>query len=116
MAALPEAPACIAYTRFVLERGMAGDLLDLHVALAPCIVGYAEIGRRLAADPAARRPGNPYAAWIAMYAGAAYQEVAAQAIAQLDRLIARRGRPGRLQTLPPTFRPAPEPGTPLPRP
>src|SRR3546814_149016 len=82
MAALPESPACIAYTRFVLERGMAGDLLDLHVALAPCVAGSAEIGRRLAADPAARRPGNPYAAWIEMYAGADYQEVAAQAHAQ----------------------------------
>ena len=32
---------------FVLERGMAGDLLDLHVALAPCIVGYAEIAAEL---------------------------------------------------------------------
>src|SRR3546814_9267766 len=30
MAALPEATACIASTRFVLERGMAGGLLDLH--------------------------------------------------------------------------------------
>src|SRR3712207_1345708 len=38
MAATPEATHTLAYTRFVLERGMAGDLLDLHVALAPCIV------------------------------------------------------------------------------
>ena len=30
MTAVPEDPACIAYTRFVLERGMAGDLLDLQ--------------------------------------------------------------------------------------
>lgn len=103
MAALPETPACIAYTRFVLERGMAGDLLDLHVALAPCIVGYAEIGQWLATDPAARRSGNPYAAWIEMYAGADYQEVAAQAIAHLDRLMARRGGPGRFEGLAATF-------------
>ncbi len=34
-------------TRFVLDRGMAGDLLDLHVALAPCVLGYAEIGTAL---------------------------------------------------------------------
>src|SRR5690606_14487068 len=48
MAALPEADATMAYTRYVLEKGLSGDLLDLHVALAPCIVGYAEIGARLA--------------------------------------------------------------------
>jgi len=34
MKALPEAAETIAYTRYVLERGLSGDLLDLHVALA----------------------------------------------------------------------------------
>lgn len=33
--ALPEASATVAYTRYVLDAGVAGDLLDLHVALAP---------------------------------------------------------------------------------
>ena len=51
MEAAPEDLACMAYTRFVLERGMSGDLLDLHIALAPCIVGYAEIGARLTSIP-----------------------------------------------------------------
>ena len=32
------------------ERGLAGALLDLHVALAPCVIGYGEIGVRLAAS------------------------------------------------------------------
>ncbi len=54
MSAATEAGATVAYTRFVLERGLAGDLLDLLTALAPCIVGYAEIGRELADDPATR--------------------------------------------------------------
>jgi len=44
MKALPEAAETIVYTRYVLERGLSGDLLDLHVALAPCIIGYPEIG------------------------------------------------------------------------
>ncbi len=35
MAAEPEAQATMAYTRYVLEKGLAGDLLDLQVALAP---------------------------------------------------------------------------------
>jgi thiaminase/transcriptional activator TenA len=35
MAALPEAAETMAYTRYALEKGLQGDLLDLHVALAP---------------------------------------------------------------------------------
>ena len=90
MAALPEDPRNMAYTRYVLERGLAGDLLDLLVALAPCVVGYAEIGRRLGGDPATRRDGNPYRDWIETYAGEDYQAVARAAIAQLDRVAAKR--------------------------
>src|SRR3546814_13459581 len=76
MAAVPEDPACVAYTRYVLDRGHAGDLLDLHAALAPCVVGYGVIGARLAADPATRRgAGNPYDAWIATYSGEEYADV-----------------------------------------
>lgn len=103
MEALPEAGATLAYTRFVLERGMAGDVLDLHVALAPCVVGYGEIGRALARDPGTRREGNPYRAWIEMYAGSEYQGVARAAVEQLDRLAARRLAPGRFDALVKTF-------------
>jgi thiaminase/transcriptional activator TenA len=91
MAALPEAEANLAYTRFVLDAGMAGDLLDLLVALAPCVLGYGEIGTWLKADPASDLTDqNPYRDWIEMYAGAEYQDVARGAMAQLDRVAARR--------------------------
>ena len=106
MAALPEDLATVAYTRFVLERGMAGDLLDLHTALVPCVIGYAEIGAWLAADPQTRREGNPYLPWIEMYAGEDYQEVARGAAEQLDRLLAIRGGEGRFDLLARTFRQA----------
>jgi thiaminase/transcriptional activator TenA len=106
MAAAPEADATMAYTRYVLERGLAGDLLDLQVALAPCIVGYAEIGRALVDDPTTRIDGNPYRAWIEMYASADYQAVANAHVAHLDRLMDRRGGPGRFETLATTFRQA----------
>ncbi|MCC6471924.1 MAG: thiaminase II [Alphaproteobacteria bacterium] len=95
MLRVPEAPQCMAYTRFVLEAGHAGDILDLQAALAPCVVGYAEIANRLMADPATRLDGNPYRAWIEAYAGSDYQGVAAAAVAQLDRLYARRAGQGR---------------------
>lgn len=106
MAALPEAEATLAYTRYVLETGLAGDLLDLHVALSPCMLGYAEIGRTLMADKATKRDGNPYAPWIEMYASDDFQALAAEESATLDRLMARRGGPGRFESLAKNFRQA----------
>lgn len=83
-----EARATIAYTRFVLDTGMRGDLLDLMTALAPCTIGYAEIGVTLAASSGGKSPGNPYREWIAEYAGDAYQSLAAEARSELERLAA----------------------------
>lgn len=60
----------LAYTRFVLEAGYSGDLLDLLAALAPCVMGYGEIGTRLASEATS----DTYADWINTYAGADYQE------------------------------------------
>jgi thiaminase len=54
------------------------------VALAPCVDGYAEIAALLNAQPTTKLKGNPYAAWIEMYAGQAYQAVAEAAIERLD--------------------------------
>jgi Putative transcription activator len=47
----PPAVEMLAYTRYVLDAGMRGDLLALKVALAPCVIGYAEIATRLASRP-----------------------------------------------------------------
>lgn len=86
MEAAPEAMETTAYTRFVIDVGLAGDLLDLHVALAPCVIGYAVIARDLAALPDALEDSNPYAPWIREYASPAYQDLAAASIAHLDAL------------------------------
>lgn len=103
MAAAPEATQTMAYTRYVLEAGHAGDLLDLYVALAPCVVGYGEIGAWLAADPDTVMQGNPYASWIEMYAGDEYRDVARGAVDQLERLAGDRVTPGREVELVRTF-------------
>ncbi len=77
----------VAYTRFVLDAGNAGDLLDLYVALSPCMIGYAEIGARLAVAQASSTSNeNPYSEWINEYASPAYQELAADTIKNLDNL------------------------------
>ena len=99
MAAEPEARETVAYTRFVLDRGLAGDRLDLEVALAPCVVGYAEIAAERRADPATRLDGNPYREWLEMYAGAEYQDLARAAADALDEQFARRGGEGRVPAL-----------------
>ncbi len=103
MAAMPEDPANMAYTRYVLERGLSGDSLDLAVALAPCVVGYAEIGAWLAEYAVAKGDDNPYQEWIDTYAADDYQQVAWAHAAQLDRLLERRGGPGRIDSLVRTF-------------
>ena len=91
----PPAVEMLAYTRYVLDTGMRGDLLALQVALAPCVIGYAEIAARLAARPEAHAETNPYRVWIAEYAGAPYQEVAAKARAHLERLADSYATPTR---------------------
>lgn len=90
--ALPEARATLAYSRYVLDTGNRGDLLDMQVALAPCVIGYAEVAHWLKGrEQTVRGPGNPYEAWIAMYEGAAFQEAAAAAVAWLNGQLAEVG-------------------------
>jgi thiaminase/transcriptional activator TenA len=101
MEASPEDNANMAYTRYVLEKGHAGDILDLHVALSPCVIGYGEIGAKLAAHGPV--PGNPYQAWIDMYAGEDYQSVAAAANETIERLAASRLTEARYRSLVRTF-------------
>ena len=103
MAAEPEAMATIAYTRFVIDRGLAGDRLDLETALTPCVVGYAVIAAERMADPATRLEGNRYCEWLEMYAGDEYQSLAREAEAALDEQFARRGGEGRFSSLAATF-------------
>ncbi|GHC33841.1 thiaminase II [Aidingimonas halophila] len=72
---LPEARATLAYTRYVLDIGARGDLLDLHVALAPCLVGYGEIANWLNRQSfTVRGNDNPFDAWIAMYESREFQD------------------------------------------
>lgn len=82
----PEAKSTIAYTRYVLEAGSSGDILDLFVALSPCMIGYAEIGERLSKLPNGQSGDNPYSVWINEYASAEYQDVAKGAGKLLDEL------------------------------
>ena len=84
----PEDFGTVAYTRYVLDAGMAGDIVDLYAALAPCSIGYAEIGRNLAADINTKLVDNPFASWIELYSGDEFQQGVAQGTAHIDELLA----------------------------
>lgn len=86
---LPEARATLAYTRYVLDTGNRGDLLDLHVALSPCMVGYGEIANWLNQNPdTLRGEANPYDAWIQMYESDDFQGAMQSEIRWLDDRLA----------------------------
>ena len=104
LAQQPESVELLAYTRFMLDCGQRGDILDLLVSLAACLVGYAEIGLRLIADPATIREGNPYLPWIEVYGGAHYIGLASEGVARLDALAASHGAEARYPMLLRSFR------------
>lgn len=82
--ATSETTANLAYTRYVLESGYSGDFLDLMAALAPCVLGYGEIGARL------KDVTGPYGDWCATYGGSAYQALCGDVGALIDAAILRR--------------------------
>ena len=89
LADLPEARATLAYTRYVLDTGNRGDLLDLHVALSPCMVGYGEIANWLnSRAETIRGENNPYDAWIAMYESDEFQDAMQAEISWLNERLA----------------------------
>lgn len=87
--ATPERKENLAYTRYVLEAGYSGDFLDLMAALAPCVIGYGEIGLRLAK----KTNDTPYQGWIDTYSGPEFQEACRTAGALIDSALLRRMGP-----------------------
>ena len=82
-----EENANIAYTRYVLELGYSGDFLDLLSALAPCVLGYGEIGLNC-------QNSNPktlmYNKWIETYSSIEYQNVCKNVSGLIDKAFLLR--------------------------
>ena len=77
----------IAYTRYVLELGYSGDFLDLLSSLAPCVLGYGEIGLNLKDC----KPNNVmYQKWIETYASIEYQDVCENVSQLIDNAFIMR--------------------------
>jgi thiaminase/transcriptional activator TenA len=64
----------------------SGDFLDLMAALAPCVLGYGEIGARLLAAG----QETAYADWIETYGGEEYQQVCRDVGSLIDSAVLRR--------------------------
>ncbi len=94
-----EAAQTIAYTRFVLEAGHAGDILDLMVALSPCMIGYAEIARNLVEKYGPPADDHPYRSWIEEYSGNEYQQVANDTLVLLEKHASELVTPARIPDL-----------------
>ena len=83
---LPESSACAAYARYVIDVGTQGDILDLYMAVASCLIGYGEVGLWLAKAVErgdAVMQGNPYARWMQDYAGDDFQGAVNKGIGEL---------------------------------
>ena len=81
-----ESAVTIAYSRYILDAAMSGSLAELYAAIAPCLMGYGEIGKRI------KEQGfitdNPYQPWIDVFSSDEFQVITAQNEAQIDTLLA----------------------------
>lgn len=84
--ATEEHPANLAYTRYVLDAGFSGDFLDLLAALAPCVLGYGEIGARLKREATS----DTYRDWIETYSGDEYQALCHSVAELIENACLRR--------------------------
>jgi thiaminase/transcriptional activator TenA len=84
-----------AYTDFLLRTAALGDFSELVSALLPCMWGYAEVGRALAP----RAGGNPYGAWIEMYASPEFAAQSGWCRALTDELANQLDGSGRARML-----------------
>ncbi|QIO21616.1 thiaminase II [Haloarcula sp. JP-L23] len=67
-------PTTRAYTDFLVRIAATGTFGDLVAALLPCMWGFNETARRL--DEQGRPDHEQYAAWIEMYAGEEFTDLA----------------------------------------
>ena len=78
-----KSPQCAAYTDFLLRTAATAEFAEVLAALLPCMWGYSELGRALAATglPTESR----YRRWIETYADPGFADLAAWCAALLDR-------------------------------
>ena len=81
-----ESAVTIAYSRYILDAAMSGSLAELYAAIAPCLMGYGEIGKRIKDNGFIT--DNPYQPWIDVFSSDEFQAITAQNEAQINTLLA----------------------------
>ena len=81
----PESAVTIAYSRYILDAAMSGSLAELYAAIAPCLMGYGEIGRCIKDEGFI--DNNPYQPWIDVFSSDEFQVITAQNEAQINTLL-----------------------------
>lgn len=87
-----KAPACFAYTHFLLSTAANDSYPVACAALLPCFWIYREVGLHIHAQASA---SNPYRDWIDTYAGDEFSHAVDRAIALTEQAAARAGEPER---------------------
>ena len=82
----PESAITIAYSRYILDAAMSGSLAELYAAIAPCLMGYGEIGKRIKDEGFIA--DNPYQPWIDVFSSDEFLSITAQNEAQINTLLA----------------------------
>jgi len=82
----PESAVTIAYSRYILDAAMSGSLAELYAAIAPCLRGYGEIGKRIKDEGFIA--DNPYQPWIDVFSSDEFLSITAQNEAQINTLLA----------------------------
>ncbi len=80
-----KAPACFAYTNFLLETCSHKSYEEGIAALLPCFWVYREVGLHIHQNAA---PENPYQKWIDTYSGEEFANIVDDAIDLTDRVAA----------------------------
>ncbi|MFT0814290.1 thiaminase II [Synechococcus sp. OH20] len=80
------APACFAYTRFLLAAAALDPYEVAMAAVLPCFWIYREVGSAIYRTA---QPNNPYQQWIDTYAGEEFAQVVQQALNLTDSLAAQ---------------------------
>lgn len=81
---------CAAYTDFLLRTAATGEFAEIVAALLPCMWGYSELGRAMAARGLPAEPR--YRRWIETYADPGFAELASWCAGLLDRATEGLGR------------------------
>jgi thiaminase/transcriptional activator TenA len=80
------APACFAYTQFLLATAATATHEEAAAALLPCFWIYRDVGNEIVSRSRDNVASNPYARWIETYSGEDYDESVTRAIDIVESL------------------------------